>query len=169
MLSRYTPWFSTDAFSRPFRPFFDLGFPWSLGADLAPTALAGAPQVDILENDGGVELVCDVPGCGPDDIGITAENGVLTIHARRKAEAETEGAAMLRSERYHGEFTRSFALGEHYDMDQVSASLQNGVLTVKVAKRPEATPRRIPIRLGAEGMNKQLGGKSVEAESEAAS
>jgi len=164
MLSRYTPWFSTDAL---FRPLFSLGLPWSLGADLAPPALAGAPQVDILEHDGGVELVCDVPGCGPDDIGITAEKGVLTIHARRKAEGD--GAAMIRSERFHGEFTRSFALGEHYDMDQVSASLQNGVLTVRVAKRPEAAPRRIPVRLGAEGTSKQLGGKSVEAEPEAVS
>ncbi|XXY50621.1 Hsp20/alpha crystallin family protein [Sorangium sp. So ce269] len=167
MLARYTPWFSTDALFRPFRPLFDLGFPWELGADLASPALAGAPRVDILESDSGVELVCDVPGCGPDDIGITAENGVLTIHARRKPEGDE--AAMIRSERYHGELTRSFALGEHYDMDQVSASLQNGVLTVKVAKRPEATPRRIPIRLGSEGMNKQLGGKPVEAEPEAAS
>ncbi|WP_437719987.1 Hsp20/alpha crystallin family protein [Sorangium sp. So ce861] len=162
MLARYTPWFSTDTL---FRPLF--GFPWNLGADLASTALAGAPRVDILENDGGVELVCDVPGCGPDDIGITAENGVLTIHVRRKE--DSEGAAMIRSERYHGEFTRSFALGEHYDMDQVSASLQNGVLTVKVAKRPEATPRRIPVRLGADDASKQLGAKPAEAQLEAAS
>ncbi|WP_437874285.1 Hsp20/alpha crystallin family protein [Sorangium sp. So ce513] len=166
MLARYTPWFSTDAFLRPLRsfsPFFGFGFPWDLGADLASTALAGAPRVDILENDSSVELVCDVPGCGPDDISVTAENGVVTIHARRTA--ESEAASMIRSERYRGEFTRSFALGEDYDMDQVSASLQNGVLTVKVAKRPEATPRRIPIRLGAEGVNKQLGAGSAEAAS----
>lgn len=162
MLARYTPWFSTDAL---FRPLF--GFPWGLDADLTSTALAGAPRVDILENDSGVELVCDVPGCGPDDIGITAENGVLTIHVRRKE--DSEGAAMIRSERYHGEFTRSFALGAHYDMDRVSASLQNGVLTVNVAKRPEATPRRIPVRLGAEETSKQLGGKPAEAQLEAAS
>lgn len=158
MLARYTPWFSTDAL---FRPFLDLAFPWSLGSSLAMPALAGAPQVDVLEKDGAVEIVCDVPGCSPEDIGVTAENGVLTIHARRKA--DSRGEAVVRREHYQGEFVRSFMLGEHYDLDQVSATLQNGVLTVRVARRPESMPRRIPIRLGAEGASKQLSGKPAEA------
>ncbi|MGK4004104.1 Hsp20 family protein [Sorangium sp. So ce1036] len=89
------------------------------------------------------------------------------MHAHRKA--DSGGAALVRSERYQGEFTRSFVLGEHYDMDHVSATLQNGVLTVRVARRPESRPRRIPIRLGAEAASKLLSGKPAEAQALAVS
>lgn len=140
-----------------FRPLFDLAFSWPF--EVGPTLEAG-PRVDVLEKDDGLELICDAPGVQPADAEVTMNAGVLTITTRRKR-GYTSGDLRL-SERTEGQSTRSFQLGDGYDPDQVSATLANGILTVHVAKRPEAKPRRIPIYFDANQTNKQL---TAEAQS----
>jgi HSP20 family protein len=156
MLARYATWLAGDDVFRPLLPLFDLAF--SSPFDLDTPALEAGPKVDILEKDSGLELVCDVPGARPEDVSVTMENGILTIQARRTL--DYANAAVRRAERYQGAFTRAFRLGSGYDPAQVSATLDNGVLLVRVAKRPEAMPRKIPIYFGLDAANKQLAGKA---------
>jgi len=146
MISRYAPWFAGEDALRPLLPLS-----WLFDAPARPVG----PAVDILEKDDGLEILCDVPGSRPEDVSVTLENGVLTIHARRTV--DHAGAAVHRAERHQGELTRAFTLGETYDGDSVSATLHNGVLAVKVAKRPEAAPRKIPVRFAADAADAQLG------------
>lgn len=156
MLARFhSPWFAGE---HAFRPLFDLAFspPFQLGAP----SLAAGPQIDIVEKESGVELVCDVPGARPEDVSVTVEKGMLTIHAQRKTDYG-EGS-VRRAERYRGEIMRSFRMGDAYDLDQISATLQNGVLVVKVPKRPQAEPKKIPIAFGADPAAKQLGERTEE-------
>ena len=101
-----------------------------------------------------------MPGVKPDHLNVTMENGVLTIQAHRTFDY---GSAAVRwSERAQGQFTRSFRLGDGYDPDRVDATLHDGVLVVRVAKRPEITPRKIPVYFSADDANKQLGAKADE-------
>ena len=71
------------------------------------------------------------------------EDGRLVIHGERRdehAEDPAKDARVLREVRY-GSFRRSFALPEHVTGDDVTASYDAGVLTVRVAgahKAPEA-------------------------------
>jgi HSP20 family protein len=90
-----------------------------------------------------VKVVADLPGMEQNDIKPSLQDGVLTLTGEKKS--ESDGA--LYSERWHGQFQRSLQLGPDVDPDQVSASFKNGVLTVILAKRPEAQiqAKRIPI------------------------
>ncbi|AUX47445.1 Hsp20/alpha crystallin [Sorangium cellulosum] len=138
MLSRYAPLFAGDDL---LRAMFDLSSPFGWSAPAAPV-MAG-PRVDVVEKDNALQLVCDLPGASPEDVEVTCEQGLLTLRAVRRVDY---GEAKLhRAERARGEFTRSFRIGDGYDTGQIAATLHNGVLTVTVPKRPEATPRKIPI------------------------
>jgi HSP20 family protein len=106
--------------------------------------LAGSwPHVEVSETEKEVKVVADLPGMEQNDIKPWLQDGVLTLTGEKKS--ESDGA--LYSERWHGQFQRSLQLGPDVDPDQVSASFKNGVLTVILAKRPEAQSqaKRIPI------------------------
>ena len=104
------------------------------------------PAVDVQETKDAFVLTADLPGVDPNDIDITMENSVLTLRGKRAHESRTEEEGFRRIERSTGEFFRRFALPDAADPDSISARTANGVLTVKIAKRPEVQPRRIEVR-----------------------
>ncbi len=120
---------------------------FSSGFGLPPLprgAAAGAwPRVEIHENGNAVKVTADLPGMEEKDIELSLQDGVLTLKGEKKS--ESEGA--LYSERWHGQFQRSVQLGPEVDADNVNAAFKNGVLTVTLAKKPEAQTqvKRIPI------------------------
>jgi len=101
------------------------------------------PLVDIRESGSEVKIAAELPGMEEKDIEVSLHDGVLTLKGEKKS--ESEGA--LYSERWHGQFQRTVQLGADIDPDRVAASFKNGVLTVTVAKKPEAQTqvKRIPI------------------------
>ena len=82
----------------------------------------------------------------PKDIDITMENGVLSLRGRRSHEKSTEENGFRRIERSSGEFFRRFTLPDVADSEQISAQTNNGVLTVRIAKRPEVQPKKIEVK-----------------------
>lgn len=101
------------------------------------------PQLDVSETDKEVKITAELPGLEEKDVELTLEDGVLTLSGEKKS--STEGPQY--SERWHGSFKRSLSLGPDVDADKVSAEFNNGLLTVTVARKPEAlrSARRIPI------------------------
>jgi HSP20 family protein len=107
----------------------------------------GMMPLDAFEKDGTYTLRFDVPGVDPDDVDLTVEANVLTVTAERPAE-ETEGATWLLRERPSGTHRREVRLGDRLDTSEVTASYDNGVLTVKIPMRPEAKPHKVSISAG---------------------
>jgi HSP20 family protein len=103
------------------------------------------PAADVLETEGGFEVVLDLPGLDPKAIQIQVENDVLTVQAERKFTQPKEKA--LRSERAHGTYFRSFSLPASVDGGKVEARYEAGVLTVALPKREEAKPRTIQVNV----------------------
>jgi HSP20 family protein len=101
------------------------------------------PRLEIRESGNEVTITADLPGMEEKDIELSLQDGVLTLKGEKKS--ESDGA--LYSERWHGQFQRSIQLPE-IDPDKVNAAFKNGVLTVTVAKKPEAQTavKRIPIK-----------------------
>jgi HSP20 family protein len=101
------------------------------------------PHVEVSETDNDVKVVAELPGMEQKDVEVSLHDGVLTLKGEKKSESNDA----LYSERWHGQFQRSLQLGPDVDPDKVSASFKNGVLTVTLAKRPEAESqvKRIPI------------------------
>ena len=104
------------------------------------------PQVDIFENKDQIVLEAELPGMKPDDVNISIENNILTIHGERKFEKKDEKDNFHRVERSYGSFTRSFTLPPTVSSENANAEFENGVLRLTLAKREEAKPRRIEIK-----------------------
>lgn len=104
-----------------------------------------SPAVDILETPEDLLVVADLPGAAAGDIDVNFENGVLTIHAR-VAERQSEGARYLLREYGIGDFYRTFEVSESVDVQRLSASYQDGVLTLRLPKVEAAKPRKVPIQ-----------------------
>ena len=111
---------------------------------------AWSPSVDIFENKNEIVLEAEVPGVNADDVNISIENNVLTLHGERRFEKKDEGDNFHRVERSYGSFTRSFTLPPTVSSENANAEFNNGVLRLTLAKREEAKPRRIEIKATGE-------------------
>lgn len=110
---------------------------------------AWSPSVDIFENKNEIVLEAELPGMNPEDVNISIENNVLTLHGERRFEKKDESDNFHRVERSYGSFTRSFTLPPTVSSENANAEFQNGVLRLTLAKREEAKPRRIEIKAGS--------------------
>ena len=106
------------------------------------------PAVDIKENESEIRLELELPGLKPDQVEITAENGVLTVRGEKKSERnEGEDNRYHVVERSYGSFTRSFSVPATVDAEKVGAEFKNGVLTVTLPKKEAAKPRQVKIEV----------------------
>ncbi|MBV9824716.1 MAG: Hsp20/alpha crystallin family protein [Alphaproteobacteria bacterium] len=102
------------------------------------------PTTDIFETDDALTVVMELPGVEKDAIDVNVENDLLRVDARIDF-GKYEGLEPLYTEYNIGHFARSFSLSNKIDQQQISAQLENGVLTLTLKKAQEAQPRRIAI------------------------
>jgi HSP20 family protein len=108
------------------------------------------PPVDIYQNgEHEVVLKAELPDMSREQIDVTVDNGTLTIKGEKKFANEVKEDQYHRVERRYGTFTRSFALPNTVDAARVAADYKNGVLTVRLPMREEATPRQVKIDVAA--------------------
>ena len=91
-------------------------------------------KTDIREDDKSYLLEVDLPGYSKDDIKIDITNGYLTINAKVEKEDKEDNKNYVRRERFTGEVSRSFYVGEDIKEEEVKASFKNGILTLEVPK-----------------------------------
>lgn len=104
------------------------------------------PAVDIKENDSEIRLDLELPGMGPKDVEITADNGVLTVRGEKQEERkEGDDNRYQVVERLYGTFVRTFQLPQGVDADQIRAEFNNGVLSLHIPKAALPQPKRIEI------------------------
>jgi HSP20 family protein len=106
-----------------------------------------APRVDIVEQDGGYELVADLPGLKKEDIKIEIQENMLTLRGEKKFEDEKKEKNYRLCERYHGEFVRTFALPENVNMEGIVAEFKDGVLKLEIPKTEKAKPKQIEVKV----------------------
>ena len=123
------------------RDFFDdlmdgFGFP-DVNKKLYGRHAKNMMKTDIRETDEGYEVIMDLPGLKKDEIEIQLENGYLTVSAAKgldKDEADKKGKYICR-ERYAGEMSRSFYVGEDILDTDIHARFENGILKLDVPKK----------------------------------
>jgi HSP20 family protein len=109
------------------------------------------PAADVVVTDDDVTVYMDVPGLTADDLAIELREDVLTVTGERPMPYQTDeqGQVWQRIERGFGKFERVLTLPKGLDPDAISASLDNGVLTLQIPKPQERKPRRIEITTGS--------------------
>jgi HSP20 family protein len=101
-------------------------------------------RMDAVRRDHEIELRFDLPGIDTDSIDVTVDRGVLTVSAKRSEEYGENEKPFVR-ERVMGTFTRRLSLSDRVDAENIAASYDGGVLTVKVPLTERAQPRKIEI------------------------
>jgi HSP20 family protein len=103
------------------------------------------PRVALADADGELVLTAEVPGLDEKALQITVSQDVVALQGERRVEP-IEGFAPLRRERAAARFARTFTLPCRVDAERSSATVKNGVLTIRLAKEPAARPRQIAVR-----------------------
>ncbi len=106
-----------------------------------------AVPADVVESEAEIRCTLEVPGLKLEDINVVVENNVLTVSGEKKFEQaqSDEAKGTYHQERRYGRFDRSFILPRNVDASRVSASYENGVLTILLPKTEESKPRRVQI------------------------
>ena len=129
-----------DPFQTVFRNF-DCEFPWN-GNGTAEVVRKVAP-LSMWGDGHAVFIDMDVPGIALADLDVSFEDGKLMICGQRKA-AERKSDFMHEG-RFFGQFERAVALHEWVDPSTIEARLSDGVLHLKLSKKPEAQRQKIAI------------------------
>lgn len=106
-----------------------------------PEPLALRPRVDIFEEESQFTLLADLPGVQFDQVNLESDQGLLRLRAEGVLPEPAAGRPGRRPVRYE----HSFQLGQKVDTENIAADLRNGVLAVRLPKRVDAQPRRIPV------------------------
>ena len=115
----------------------------TVGFDLRSSR--GFPSANLYDSGNEFVVRAELPGLTEKDVKVTVHQDVLTISGARENDAP-EGYTAHRRERIPVRFSRSFSFPSPVDMEQVKASVKNGVLTVQLAKTAEAQPRQIAVK-----------------------
>lgn len=109
------------------------------------------PQMEVLQRGDQLVVRADLPGLTPDDVQIEIEDGVLTVSGERRQSFEDRQDGFYRTERSYGAFSRSIALPEGVNEDQVQARFEHGVLevTAPMPQQPVSRSRRVQVQSGS--------------------
>jgi HSP20 family protein len=128
-----------------FDPFSDLDA-WTRGflSQTGPTRTPRFMPMDLCKIEDHYVLTADLPGVDPGSVDVNVDNGTLTISAHRTPRSD-ESVQWLTTERFFGKFRRQLSLGEGIDAEKISATYENGVLTVSIPLSEKAKPRKIEV------------------------
>jgi HSP20 family molecular chaperone IbpA len=88
------------------------------------------PEIEVIRTENGFDVEIPVAGFKPEDVEITVKEDVLTISGKNDRRA----------------FTRSLRLPEDINGESADAAVENGLLSLRLQRHPEAEPRKIEVK-----------------------
>ncbi len=114
-------------------------WPEMIGGDIIP-------RTEMYEENGNLIIKTEMPGIREEDIDISLEGDILTLKAEKKEEEVTEEADYFAREVRYGNYSRSVKLPFRVNNKKIVATLENGVLEVKLPKTEEARLKKIEVK-----------------------
>jgi HSP20 family protein len=103
------------------------------------------PRIDVIEDADEILVIADLPGATRDKVDVNFEDGRLRIRSHVEPRQATEMTYLVQ-EYGVGDFERELLVGDVVEAERLTATMQNGVLTIHLPKSEKSKPRRIPIR-----------------------
>ena len=96
------------------------------------------PRLDLREKDNEFHLLCELPGYEKGEVKLDVDEArhTLTLSAEQKEEKEEEKGGYHIRERRYGKVMRTVPFPQTADFKSCHATMENGVLEVKVPKLP---------------------------------
>ena len=104
------------------------------------------PLIDVYETPDDVVVTASLPGIREEDVNVTLSGQTLTLKGEFKADERFSRDHILYQERRYGAFHRQIQLPVRVDGDNVDASYEHGILTLRIPKAAEVRPRQIEIK-----------------------
>jgi HSP20 family protein len=127
-----------DAFRRFGMPSILRNDVWPRWPEVPPPTLM-RPNIDVSAGKDEYVVTAEVPGIEEKDVTLELCNNALTIKGEKQQEQEAKDRDYYRSERTYGSFQRVLSLPEDAEQSGISAKFKNGVLTVRIPRKPEET------------------------------
>ena len=119
-----------------FNDFFDND--WMVKAN------ATAPAVNVIENEADYKVEVAAPGMTKEDFNVQlAEDNQLVITMEKKNESKDEDKKYLRREFSYSRFQQTMILPDDVEKDHISASVNNGVLTIDLPKKTQEEKEKV--------------------------
>ncbi len=139
----------------PFRDLYALSRPFGARRLFAAPYAGARPDrwaipLDVHRDDGAIVVSGALPGVAPSDIGVTIEDGVLTIEGRTGSDEEREEGGYLLRERRNGAFRRSLRLPDDVDVDNAASTYAHGVVTIRLPMAEGKKARRLTLDVAGE-------------------
>lgn len=103
------------------------------------------PAADVLVSDGDLLLTFDLPGLRAEDVVVEVQDSLLAVRGERQRTPTPDGASYVRTERPVGAFERRIEIPKDVEPDAITASMQDGVLSLIVPQPERMKPRAIAI------------------------
>ncbi len=105
------------------------------------------PAIDMRDLGDKYQIEAEIPGIDKDDLEIELRDGNLVIEGESSKEIEDEGEDYLRKERGYRSFYRQLPVPEEVEQEDVSASLDQGILCIDLPKKEEETKQGKKIEI----------------------
>ncbi len=111
--------------------------------------------VDIRENSDSYLIEAELPGFSEQEIDVKVEDRILSITASREQmeeqkqeeqKQEEKDDQYLVKERRSETYSRSFSLPKDVDVEKIDGNYKNGILSLKLVKKPETKPKNIKVK-----------------------
>ncbi len=106
----------------------------------------GQLMVDVYQTPTEIVIKSTVAGVNPEDIDVSIVNDMITIKGKRVLDENIKNEDYFYQECYWGSFSRSIILPMEIDSDRISASLKNGILTIRLPKIDKNRVKKIRIK-----------------------
>lgn len=106
----------------------------------------GQLTIDVYQTDNDVVIKSTIAGVKPEDLDVSINNDMITIHGERKQDEEIAEENYYYQECYWGSFSRSVILPVDVLADKIEASMKNGILTIKMPKADNTRAKKIQVR-----------------------
>lgn len=103
------------------------------------------PKVDVIEHDNEIKVQAALPGVKKEDLDVSIDNQMITIHASCKQEEETKNENYYCREINRGEFKRTLSLPTQVDGEKAKASFKDGILDITIPKSEQSKRKSIEI------------------------
>jgi HSP20 family protein len=112
---------------------------------------AWLPAIDLVRQDDALVVRADLPGVKPEDVSVEIDDDTLTISGRIEEEHEEKEENVIRRERRMGFFSRSIALPKEIERDQIEATVNEGILEVKIPTKSATEHRDVQVKTKSGG------------------
>ena len=106
----------------------------------------GQLAIDVYQTDDDIVVKAPIAGVKREDLEISITDEVLNIKGERKEEAEVNRENFFAQECYWGAFSRSYILPIAVNSEKATATLTNGILTIKIPKEEKTKTKTIEIK-----------------------